>query len=177
MHPSLTLGALDNPLGADASPRPRTMKRARATASGRKDPHKELRNRSLDEWCADDSIRKQDEGTPEPKVSAVDVVQATRTCTPHAATQALRVLGLTGDDYLSARDTIMLLWRLQGNEEMTRNSANVLIRYLGGDPSLIDEVLQNRAAQRRLAEDAPDHPARIYGEAVERDGSSGVSGW
>ena len=43
----------------------------------------------------------------------------------------------------------------------------MLVRYLGGDPTLADEVLENRAAQERLAEEAPDHPARLFGAAVE----------
>ena len=153
----------NTPLAAEVPQR--SMKRTRATAS-------RLPNRTLDEWVSDGSIRKRDEDTPDPKVSAVDVVQATRTCTPHAAAQALRMLGLAGDDYLGARDLVMLLWRLQGNEEMTRNSASVLVRYLGGDLSLVDEVLQNHAAQLRLAEEAPEHPARIFGEAVEGAGWS-----
>ena len=36
-----------------------------------------------------------------------------------------------------------------------------------GDPTLAEQVLSNRAAQEQLAESAPDHPARAFGEAVE----------
>eukprot|EP00969_Alexandrium_andersonii_P240037 10596546-Alexandrium_andersonii.AAC.1 len=96
-------------------------------------------NRTLDEWARDGSIRKRDADTPEPKVSASDVVQATRICSPRAAAQALRVLGVAEDEYLSARDVVMLLWRLQGDGEMARNSASIVVRYLGGDLGLVDE--------------------------------------
>jgi len=41
------------------------------------------------------------------------------------------------------------------------------VRYLGGDETLAVEVAENRGAQKRLAAENPDHPARIFGEAVE----------
>ena len=54
--------------------------------------------------------------------------------------------------------------------EFRRNAAKVVVRYLGGDRTLVDEIAANRAAQEELAQSAPDHPARLFGEAVERDG-------
>lgn len=48
----------------------------------------------------------------------------------------------------------------------------MVVRYLGGDPGLVGEVLANRAAQETLAREAPSHPARIFGEAVEAEQSA-----
>jgi hypothetical protein len=49
------------------------------------------------------------------------------------------------------------------------HAADVLVRYLAGDASLSREIRANRQAQRALAQHAPDHPARIFGEAAEHD--------
>jgi hypothetical protein len=48
-----------------------------------------------------------------------------------------------------------------------RQAAQLMIRYLGGDLSLIKEVEENRALQERLATEDPTHPMRLFGEAVE----------
>lgn len=45
--------------------------------------------------------------------------------------------------------------------------ADVLVRYLGGDPTLVGEVRDIRRAQEQLP---ADHPARMFGEAVEDEG-------
>ncbi len=42
-----------------------------------------------------------------------------------------------------------------------------MLTTIKGDPTLAEQVLSNRAAQEQLAESAPDHPARAFGEAVE----------
>ena len=54
--------------------------------------------------------------------------------------------------------------------ELRKHCAKVVVRYLGGDPTLVDEIAANRAAQERLAQQDPSHPARLFGEAVERQG-------
>ena len=41
------------------------------------------------------------------------------------------------------------------------------MRYLRGDETLAAEVAENRFAQKRLAVEAPDHPAPLFGEAAE----------
>jgi hypothetical protein len=46
-------------------------------------------------------------------------------------------------------------------------AADVIVKYLAGDSSLVREIRANRQAQRVLAQHAPDHPARIFGEAAE----------
>ena len=47
-----------------------------------------------------------------------------------------------------------------------------MVRYLGGDETLVDEIRRNRAAQERLARDNPTHTARVFGEAVEAEAAS-----
>ena len=49
-------------------------------------------------------------------------------------------------------------------------------RWLGGDLSLIDEVCRARGLQEALAVRAPEHPARVFGEAVEAGSSTDPAG-
>ena len=60
---------------------------------------------------------------------------------------------------------------LQGKKaaEFRKKGADVICRHLGGDLSLVDEILANRLAQERLAAEQPSHPARIFGETVEAE--------
>jgi hypothetical protein len=44
--------------------------------------------------------------------------------------------------------------------------ARIVVRYLGGDKSLVREIRENRRAQEALPE---EHPARIFGQAVESE--------
>ena len=47
-----------------------------------------------------------------------------------------------------------------------KEAASVVVRYLGGDLSLVEEIAQNRLLQEQL----PDsHPARLFGQAVESE--------
>ena len=62
---------------------------------------------------------------------------------------------------------VEIIWQLPGSAEFRRNCAEVCVRYVGGDLSLVDEITANRAAQERLRQENPSHPARIFGEAVE----------
>ncbi len=41
-----------------------------------------------------------------------------------------------------------------------QSAANVVVRYLGGDTSLVREILANRQMQAELE---PDHPSSIFG--------------
>ena len=45
-----------------------------------------------------------------------------------------------------------------------KKAADVVVRYLGGDCTLVDEIAANRLAQESLPE---DHPARMFGQTVE----------
>ena len=67
----------------------------------------------------------------------------------------------------TAAEIVQIIWELPGKSEFRKNSADVVVRYLGGDPSLVEEVLRNRNAQEHLAATVPEHPARCFGEAVE----------
>ena len=67
----------------------------------------------------------------------------------------------------TAAEIIEIIWQLPGASDFRRNCAKVCVRYLGGDESLVDEIRANRRLQEQLREEEPDHPARIFGEAVE----------
>jgi hypothetical protein len=45
-------------------------------------------------------------------------------------------------------------------------AADVMVRYLGGDPSLVEEIAANRLTQEQLDE---GDPARIFGQTVESE--------
>jgi hypothetical protein len=49
-----------------------------------------------------------------------------------------------------------------------RSAAKLVVRYLGGDPSLVQEVEANRAFQERLKKEDPAAPERLFGEEVEK---------
>ena len=49
---------------------------------------------------------------------------------------------------------------------MRKAAANVMVRYLGGDLNLVDEVAANRLSQDQLEE---DDPARLFGQTVESE--------
>ena len=42
-------------------------------------------------------------------------------------------------------------------------TASVMVRFLGGDLSLVDELAEIHLAQKNLPE---DHPARLFGQTV-----------
>ena len=55
-------------------------------------------------------------------------------------------------------------------------ASKLLVRYLGGDVKLVDEVRTLRHVQEQLTTQDPQHPMRAFGEAVEASGDSGRSG-
>ena len=67
-----------------------------------------------------------------------------------------------------ARGIVEIVMVLPGRaaKSVRKEAASVLVRYLGGDLSLVEEVAANRLAQESLAE---DHPFRIFGETVESE--------
>ena len=69
----------------------------------------------------------------------------------------------------TAAEIIEIIWQLPGPCEFRRNCARVCVRYMGGDPTLVDEITANRTAQEQLAVTDPGHPARIFGQAVEAE--------
>ena len=67
------------------------------------------------------------------------------------------------------RSIVELILALPGRHaaRVRRQAAKLLVRYLGGDLSLVDEVCALRGLQEELAVRAPEDPARAFGEAVE----------
>jgi len=59
---------------------------------------------------------------------------------------------------------IMLLLPGRAAARFRESTAHLLIRYLGGDESLVAEIRANAAIQQTLPD---EHPARAFGEAVE----------
>ena len=55
----------------------------------------------------------------------------------------------------------------QGAARVRRQAAELLVRFLGGDISIVDEVCALRGLQEHLAAHAPEDPRRVFGEAVE----------
>ena len=63
--------------------------------------------------------------------------------------------------------TIILLLPGRTATRARQSAANVMVRYLGGDQSLVQEVMHNHNIQVELE---PDHPAAIFGQSVPPSG-------
>ena len=139
-------------------------------------------------------IRKAD-GKP-PLVSIIDVISAiTGKDGRHAAEQLRRLAAQYPDvdstcvhvKFTDARgrkgqkDTpaacvkgvIEIIVLLQGHQaaRVRRQAAELLVRWLGGDVSIVDEVCANRCFQDELAARAPEDPCRLFGDVVEAESS------
>ena len=68
------------------------------------------------------------------------------------------------------QEIVQILWALPGGANFKKNSADVVVRYLGGDCTLLDEVWRNRELQKALGQADPHHPARLFGEAAQLSG-------
>ena len=64
---------------------------------------------------------------------------------------------------------IKIIYLLPGRSaaKVRQSAAQIFVRYLGGDLSLICEVERMNHVQTFLRENAPEHPLRAFGEAVE----------
>jgi hypothetical protein len=67
-----------------------------------------------------------------------------------------------------ARGIVEIVMLLPGRAAaaVRKQAASTLVRYLGGDPSLVEEIAAHRLAQESLPE---DHPMRLFGETVENE--------
>ena len=67
-----------------------------------------------------------------------------------------------------ARGVVEIIMVLPGRAaaRARRAAAEVMVRYLGGDPALVDEIAANRLRQQELED---DDPARLFGQAVESE--------
>ena len=137
-------------------------------------------------------VRKTAESPP--RVAVYDVIQKVKGCSASSARVTVKRLkdeGLVPEcDYTlvtpgsqtsttsggnrsrgvpvaNARQIVQLIWMLPGAKDFRWSCADVCVRYLGGDATLVEEIFLNRAAQERLSEEQPDHPARMFGEDVE----------
>ena len=68
---------------------------------------------------------------------------------------------------LAALIEIIFLLPGRAAAQVRRVAAQIFVRYLGGDLTLIQEVEHLRHVQNFLRETAPEHPMRAFGEAVE----------
>ena len=73
-----------------------------------------------------------------------------------------------------ARGIVEIIMLLPGTQaaRIRRQAAELMVRYMGGDLSLVDEVCTIRGFQEELAIKAPKDPRRIFGEVVEARGKS-----
>ena len=62
--------------------------------------------------------------------------------------------------------TIVMLLPGRAAAHVRKQAASTLVRYLGGDLSMVEEIARNHLTQQELDE---DDPARIFGQAVESD--------
>ena len=116
-------------------------------------------------------VRKTHDG----KVSVLDVIATVKQCSQnYAATVYKRLIGEERiqpcDEILipqnegsswggcrkptpvtDARGIVQMIWGLPGKSDFRRQCADVCVRYSGGDPTLIEEIFQNRLAQETLA--------------------------
>ena len=127
-------------------------------------------------------IRKTAE-TP-PRLSVIDLVAAVTGYSSNVASNVVLRLKATYPEVTSswciykfsgrrqrdtpvtdARGAIELIMLLPGKTAaMARQcAANVVVRYLGGDASLVQEVMAHRQIQAQLD---PEHPASIFGQSV-----------
>ena len=72
---------------------------------------------------------------------------------------------------------IQVIFLLPGREAslVRQAAAEIFVRFMGGDLSLIGEVQRIHEVQAFLREHEPEHPMRIFGEAVESTPSTEVA--
>ena len=128
-------------------------------------------------------IRKTTESPP--RVSVIDVICVITGSSPHYGSEILHrlietypeVSGICGHFKFRGqgqRDTyvtdavgitrILLLLPGRAAAVARQSAANVVVRYLGGDTSLVAEIMENREMQAQIG---PDNPAAIFGQSVQ----------
>ena len=72
-----------------------------------------------------------------------------------------------------ARGIVEIIMVLPGKAAASyrKQAANLVVRYLGGDLTMVDEIAANRLAQEQLPD---EHPARIFGQTVEYEKSEAI---
>ena len=138
------------------------------------------------------SLRK----TVDQKVSVIDVTAAVTGRGKHGSAEAVRTIcqnfpevgGKIGHlsfpgpgqretpiaDLATMIEIIMLLPGTVA-AKVRVEASKLLVRYLGGDLKLVDEVQNLRHIQEELADSMPLHSLRTFGKAVEASGGGGSS--
>jgi len=70
-----------------------------------------------------------------------------------------------------ARGIVDIIMALPGKAagSVRRQAADVLVRYLGGDPTLVEEIAANRFTQEELSETDPNNSLRFFGQTIESE--------
>ena len=134
-------------------------------------------------------VRKTDESPP--RVSVIDVAVVVTGHNAHYVSDTVRnirkkfpdIHDKIGDVFLDARGRkggkntpvtnvggiVDIIMQLPGEQagRVRRQAAELLVRYLGGDLTIVKEIIDNRAFQNQLADEEPKDPRRIFGGAVE----------
>lgn len=76
---------------------------------------------------------------------------------------------------LAALIEIIFLLPGRAAAQVRQAAAQIFVRYLGGDLTLVREVERLHHVQNFLRENAPEHPLRAFGEAVESSAPAPVS--
>lgn len=139
----------------------------------------------LDEDALKERVRKTNEDPP--RVSIYDVLQAVAGVEPHNCANVWRRLldaypevntrcihfkfpgqGQRETPVTDARGIVTIIMLLPGRAaaRFRKASADVVVRYLGGDGSLVEEIAANRLAQESLPE---EDPARFFAQTVESE--------
>jgi hypothetical protein len=130
-------------------------------------------------------IRKTAEDPP--RVAVYDVLQAVTGCSSQNCSVVYQRLLQGYPDVLTgcsnfkfsgqgqretpvadARGVVEIIMVLPGRAaaRVRKAAADVMVRYLGGDPGLVEEIAANRLSQEQLDQ---DDPARIFGQTVESE--------
>ena len=136
-------------------------------------------------------IRKTDDSPP--MVSVLDVISVIKGCNGSTARGAWKRLNEAHPETVSFCNTynfqangtgtptpvttasgiarIIMLLPGKAAAGLRETASDLLVRYLGGDTTLVEEIYGNRQIQEQLPQ---THPARIFGETVEKDRFSGI---
>ena len=137
----------------------------------------------------DDGTVRQIRKTAEdpPRVSVIDVVATVTGCSATVCSHTVQRLieaypevgsslsnfkfsgrGQRDTPVTDARGAVELIMILPGRAaaRVRKMAADVMVRYLGGDPAIVEEVAANRLAQESMC---PDDPARLFGQTVESE--------
>lgn len=139
-------------------------------------------------------VRKTNQGTP--RVAVVDVIMAITgqdrnksarclqrvfsnypevesTCVEMALPDAAGRIGRHASLVTDAKGIVDIVMLLPGKQasRLRRQTAELLVRFLGGDLTLIDEVCAIRGIQNQLAIQHPNDPMRIFGHHIENSGN------